>query len=149
MYSCREFRLSTRRILSTTTSSLKTSLLADLALRAPIRFTLWILVWLSSTVTLGRQHISYRERKSLTGTARYMSINTHLGREQSCRDDLEALGHVFVYFLWGGISWQGLRAATDEQKYKKICEKKQKTPIDDLCDSFPSLFYLLIFAEQS
>jgi len=86
------------------------------------------------------KHIRYRTDKSLVGTARYVSINTHDGIEQSRRDDLEALGHVFVYFLKGRLPWQGLKLSDKKDKYKMIASVKRKTSIKKLCEGCPDEF---------
>eukprot|EP00004_Rigifila_ramosa_P000555 TRINITY_DN1057_c0_g1_i2.p1 TRINITY_DN1057_c0_g1~~TRINITY_DN1057_c0_g1_i2.p1 ORF type:complete len:521 (-),score=90.23 TRINITY_DN1057_c0_g1_i2:1262-2692(-) len=87
-----------------------------------------------------QEHIPYKDNKNLTGTARYASVNTHLGIEQSRRDDLESIGYVLMYFVRGSLPWQGLKADTKKQKYERICEKKMSTHVDVLCKGFPVEF---------
>jgi serine/threonine protein kinase len=68
-------------------------------------------------------HIPYRDGKSLTGTARYASLNTHIGQEQSRRDDIESIAFVMVYLIKGELPWQGVPGKDKDEKYKKIKEK--------------------------
>ena len=79
-------------------------------------------------------------KKKLTGTARYASINALSGLEQSRRDDLEAVGYVLMYFLRGSLPWQGLKLKSKEDRYKKILEKKKETSSSDLCAGYPVQF---------
>lgn len=61
------------------------------------------------------------------------------GKEQSRRDDLEALGYVFFYFLTGGnLPWQGIKSTDDGRKrYQIIGRIKEQTEITDLCNNHP------------
>ena len=89
-------------------------------------------------------HIPYVEGKDLIGTVRYASINSHLGIEQSRRDDIEALGYILVYFMKGNLPWQGLKARNDKEKYEKIKEKKLNISLDTLCQGLPDEFKTFI-----
>nr|VZI43669.1 unnamed protein product [Spirometra erinaceieuropaei] len=57
--------------------------------------------------------------------------------QQSRRDDLEALGHMFLYFLRGSLPWQGLKADNLRERYQKIGDTKRATPIEVLCQGYP------------
>ena len=85
-------------------------------------------------------HIPYREKKGLVGTARYTSLNSHLGIEQCRRDDLEAVGYLLIYFLKGNLPWQNLQIENKNEKFKKIMEIKKNTTSETLCKGTPDEF---------
>ncbi len=85
-------------------------------------------------------HIPYKEGKSLTGTARFASIYTHIGIEQSRRDDLESLGYMMVYFIKGDLPWMNIKAKTKKEKYAKIKDKKIEVTPDILCEGLDEEF---------
>ena len=86
-------------------------------------------------------HIPFRDDKKLTGTARYASLNAHLGRELSRRDDLESLGFMLVYFYKGSLPWQGNHnAKTKQEMYSAIKRLKRQTTLEELCHNLPNAF---------
>jgi hypothetical protein len=70
-----------------------------------------------------------KKHKGLIGTARFASINAHLGQEQGRRDDLESIGYLLVYLAKGELPWQSISA--------KI---KDMTSTEELCSDLPDEF---------
>lgn len=99
---------------------------------------------LSTRFRDGQNHIPYKDGKSLVGTARYCSINTHLGIVQSRRDDLEAVGYILIYFLQGSLPWQGL-TSTPSQRTATIANVKMGVSVTDLCKGLPVEFAAYVY----
>jgi casein kinase 1 len=89
-------------------------------------------------------HIPYIDGKKLTGTARYVSIYTHLGIEQSRRDDIEGIMYTLIYLYKGSLPWQNVKCKNRSEKYNKIFEKKINTNVEILCQNMPTQFETLV-----
>ena len=83
-------------------------------------------------------HIQFCITKKMNGTARYASTNSLRGVEISRRDDLECLAYMIIYFIMKKLPWQGVKANSLQNRYKKIYYMKKKLIYDDIFKQLPN-----------
>ncbi|KAJ1558278.1 Casein kinase I isoform delta [Nowakowskiella sp. JEL0078] len=92
------------------------------------------------------KHICTKKNKNRakTGTARYASLNVHKGKDHTRRDDLESLAYVVIEMALGRLPWSGVQAISSADGWRKVCQAKEETVIEDLCRNLPHQFFNLL-----
>ena len=86
-----------------------------------------------------KNHIPYKDNLPMNGTVRYASINTHLGIQQTRRDDLETWIYCLVYLGRGDVPWQNPKKGdTIKEKYDIIMQRKMELTPEFVCKGLPS-----------
>lgn len=96
------------------------------------------------------KHINFKIGRSLIGTARFSSINVHLGMEPSRRDDLESIGYLLVFLYLGKLPWQGLAQDknSDYENIKNIGKVKMSVDYSSLCENIEFMKDYLLYCNS-
>ena len=82
-------------------------------------------------------HVPYKQRVDhFSGTVRYSSVNVHVGRYATRRDDLESLLYMLIFLHKGSLPWQGF---TGTGKEMLVCRKKGSMAVPDICRGCPEV----------
>ena len=95
------------------------------------------------------KHVPFCLKHGLTGTPAFASINSHLGGEMGCRDDIESLVYVLVYLLSGSLPWLQI-TCHKTSKISAVLTFKQTMVVEQLCDKqgFLELSKLLLYTHM-
>ncbi|CAG9325663.1 unnamed protein product [Blepharisma stoltei] len=86
-------------------------------------------------------HIQYMENRPFVGTANYASINTHMGIQQSRRDDLESYMYMLSYFLNGSLPWLSKDHSISDREIRQI---KNRISVNELFRKGPQELVLMM-----
>jgi serine/threonine protein kinase len=82
-------------------------------------------------------HIPLTRGNNLIGTIRYTSVNSHMGLQQSRRDDLESFAYTLVYLLYGQLPWQGIPLSRNADRAAAVLRLKREF-CNQNCNTIPS-----------
>ena len=81
-------------------------------------------------------------RCELIGMSLFASNNSHAGCELRRQDDLESLSYVLIYFLHGGLPWEGLVDSN------LVAQHKPVSSAEYLCTGLPVEYATLLSYSQ-
>lgn len=99
---------------------------------------------LSKIINNDKKNSTIKREKIIMGTMRYISMNTHLGNEQTKKDDLESLAYIIIYFIKGELPWQNVKANSKKEKYNKVYQLKKHNVPNGICQFLPEDIKLIV-----
>ena len=87
-------------------------------------------------------HTSFESDEGSVGLDKYASISAHMGVEQTCKDDLESIGYLLIYFLKGSLPWKELEGKTDKESYSSMIDLKKSVTTEVLTKDIYSIIDL-------
>eukprot|EP01084_Bolivina_argentea_P130834 230983_1 len=88
------------------------------------------------------------DKTYFTGSPEFGSINTHMGLEQSRRDDLEQIGYSLLWLMKGSLPWSISKNNYQTNNLRKIEPKignlKSSMSTEKLCKEFPIEFKMYL-----
>lgn len=83
---------------------------------------------LSKKYIRNNKHIEFESNKSIVGTPYFISTHIHVGLTPSRRDDIESIGYILLYLLFGTLPWLNLASENKELRNHKVYEIKKCDP---------------------
>lgn len=84
-----------------------------------------------------KKHITFESNRGVFGTARYSSLHSLKGLEQSRRDDMEALAYVFIYLLRGSLPWMNFSCKNRKEERELNYNMKVTTDYAQILKGYP------------
>lgn len=89
-------------------------------------------------------HISFSKGRKFIGTRRYASLAAHKGKEQSRKDDLEAIGYTMMHLFNGKLPWDNSDKTLVQERKDIVRDiyNWKKQPADAFCQEkkHPKMF---------